>query len=95
VASFSAWLDLYEEVVGDPGRLTTAACPSCGSRRMRIALVVYEPAANSASGQLWCQRCLTGIQLSRVPIVAGIPVLRHGVIPPEADRIPRYQIVPP
>ena len=95
MASFGAWLDLYEEVVRDPGRLADAVCPNCGSRRVRIALVVYGSVFSSGSGQLWCDHCLTGIQLSRVPIVDGVPVLRDGVVLDEADRIPRYKIVPP
>jgi hypothetical protein len=86
MATFDDWLDAYEEVYeaipGDAG----VACPHCGSRTLRLVFTGdIEDAVGF--GHFWCDTCLLGIGISRVPLPAGAIV--QDIHLPTAERLPK------
>ncbi|MBF9130056.1 hypothetical protein I0C86_14030 [Plantactinospora sp. S1510] len=93
MASWDEWSDRYEvafvAVPGDPHQ----PCPECGHDALRLVFTGdLETAVGYAS--FWCDHCLNGISISRVPIPPGA-VVRSIHDAPEDRRpvIPNFRLV--
>jgi hypothetical protein len=95
-ASWSAWLDAYEQVYGHLPATSHVPCPRCDADALRV---VFTGHADDRIGyaSFWCDNCLFGIHLSRVPVPEGVEMLPYGLSPEQrAVHVPpNYEIVPP
>ena len=93
MATFEEWLARYEAAYAAIPQAADAACPNCGYEGLRLAFT-GDIATAIGWAAFWCDNCLQGITLSRVPIPDGA-VVRDISQPPERRRplIPDFQIV--
>jgi hypothetical protein len=92
---FKNWLEAFIKLHGQLPDKAGIACPSCGSLSIDYQ---YVGDANSRVGYLalWCDKCLTGIQLSRVEAPQSVELMPFDS-PDDVlqKRIPNFrQIVP-
>ncbi|SCF06868.1 hypothetical protein GA0070607_5138 [Micromonospora coriariae] len=93
MATFDEWLDAYDVVYRTLPVTSDLRCPNCGHRTLRL---VFTGPRGSGYGyaSFWCDTCLEGIHLSRVPIPDGVAA--RPLDAPAEDRnrgIPDYRIV--
>jgi hypothetical protein len=93
MATWEDWSETYEaayQVI--PGNLHIA-CPNCGRDALRL---VFTGHASTAVGyaSFWCDNCLQGIVISRVPIPEGAVVRSIEQTPQDRrPQIPNFTIV--
>lgn len=86
MTAWDDWIAAYEMVyVALPSR-GDVPCPACGHSELRL---VFTGDLDRAVGyaSFWCEACLHGVVISRVPIPDGA-VARSRDVPPE-ERLPK------
>lgn len=93
MATLEEWLARYEAAYAAIPQAVRAACPNCDHGTLRLVFT-GDIAAAVGWAAFWCDNCLQGIALSRVPIPDGA-VARDINQAPERRRpqIPDFEIV--
>ncbi|MEU2666818.1 hypothetical protein [Micromonospora sp. NPDC007220] len=93
MATFEQWLDAYEIVYRALPAASDQPCPNCRRQALRLVFT-GPPGSGYGYASFWCDACLEGIHLSRVPVPEGV-VARSLADAPETRRptIPNYRVV--
>lgn len=90
MASYRAWMDVFQQAYRAPDRVPELACPNCGARQLHMVFVIFGSRGHRANAVFWCGRCLEGMPADPSAVPAGCQPMRHE----DAD-VPNFRIVPP
>ncbi|MGN9810221.1 hypothetical protein ACTMSW_12795 [Micromonospora sp. BQ11] len=92
MATFEQWLDAYDVAYRAQPGATDLPCPNCEHRTLRLVFT-GPPESTYGYASFWCDTCLEGIHISRVPIPEGV-VARSSDDPAEKRScgIPNYRL---
>lgn len=92
---FKAWLiDVASKISGKECEAAEIPCPNCGAKSIDY-LYIGDEKTRIGYFQVWCNKCLNGIYLSRVGIPEGLKMISFQEEVDLDSIIPHYRKLTP
>jgi hypothetical protein len=92
---FAEWLKIFQQIATDLNAAKENQCPECGHQGVDFQFV-GDQTKKLGYLAIWCDTCKKGVNLSRVNIPNGTPIISFADSPENVSkRIPNFQVIGP